>query len=61
MYYKQFNLLGILEIRLILGSDALVTKKMRYADVKTATPVPTGVVKNLASITLVSFASLNKK
>jgi len=39
------------------GSLTLLTKKIRYDDVRTATPVPLRLVNILASINFVSFAS----
>jgi len=44
-----------------LGSDTLFTKNIRLVDVKTAIPVLFNVVKNFASITLVSLAVWKEK
>ena len=51
------NLLGTSASLRTFGSLTLLTKKIRYDDVRTATPVPLRLVNILASINFVSFAS----
>lgn len=51
------NLLGTSASLRTFGSFTLLTKKIRYDEVRTATPVPLRLVNILASITFVSFAS----
>lgn len=61
--YKIFNLLGMSENFLTLGSVILFTRKIRLAEVRIAIPVPFMLGKNFASTTFVSLASYfnNKK
>lgn len=51
------HLLGTSASLRTFGSFTLLTKKIRYDDVRTATPVPLRLVNILASINFVSFAS----
>lgn len=51
------NLLGTSASLRTFGSLTLLTKKIRYDDVRTAIPVPLRLVNILASINFVSFAS----
>jgi len=55
--FMQKHLLGTSASLRTFGSFMLLTKKIRYDDVRTATPVPLKAANILASITFVSFAS----